>query len=311
MLQFLTRLFPLWAILFSTYAYWQPAWLATQKNLIVPCLMIIMFGMGMTLTAVDFARVLQRPLLILLGVLLQFLWMPLLAFLISGMLGLSTELTVGMVLVGSVAGGTASNVICYLARGDVALSISMTLVSTLVAVVATPLLTWVYVGQGVPVPVLDMLLSLLRIVLVPVTAGVLINQLLGQRIRAVQSLFPLLSVGAIVYVIGIIVALNAGRLADMGWILAVAVMMHNLGGLLSGYASARLLKQPPLICRTIAIEVGMQNSGLAVALASQYFTPASAIPGALFSIWHNLSGSILAAWWSRRTYDPESLPNIA
>ncbi len=299
MLTALTRLFPVWALLFSAYALWQPEWLSDQKSLIVPCLMLIMFGMGMTLTASDFAYVLRRPWLILLGVFLQFLWMPLLASMLSLALKLPQDLMVGMVLVGSVAGGTASNVICYLARGDVALSISMTLVSTLLAVVVTPALTWLYVGHGVSVPVLDMLLSLLKIVLFPVVVGMTVNRLFGRRMQAIQTLFPLLSVVAIVYVIGIIVALNAGGLAEMGITLALAVMLHNAGGLISGYGCARMLGQSPQVSRTIAIEVGMQNSGLAVALATQYFTAKAALPGALFSIWHNISGSLLAAWWSR------------
>lgn len=300
MIRSLTLLFPLWALLLSAFALWQPAWLAGQKALIVPCLVVIMFGMGMTLSPADFSRVLQRPWLILLGVMLQFLWMPLLAWLVSLSLRLPAEVMVGMVLVGSVSGGTASNVICYLAKGDVALSISMTLVSTLLAIVATPALTWFYVGQTVPVPVVDMLLSIVNIVLLPVLAGVLVNQFFRNRMQGIQQLFPLLSVAAIVYVIAIIVALNAGRLAEVGAMLVLAVVLHNLAGLASGYFSARLLGHSPVVCRTVAIEVGMQNSGLAVALASQYFTAPAALPGALFSIWHNLSGSALAAWWSRR-----------
>lgn len=303
MLQTLTRLFPVWALIFSTYAFFQPGLLSGQKAQIVPCLMVIMLGMGMTLSAADFKNVLARPQIILLGIGIQFLWMPLLALVISRTLSLPQDMLIGMVLVGSVAGGTASNVICYLAKADVALSISMTLVSTLVAVLVTPFLTWLYLGHSVEVPVLAMLAGLVKIVLLPVIMGVCVNQYLGKYILPVKDFFPLLSVIAIVYVIGIIVSLNVDRMSQVGWAVLMAVILHNLGGLLSGYASARILRQSPRVCRTIAIEVGMQNSGLAVALATQYFAPLAALPGALFSVWHNLSGSLLAFWWSRRSIE--------
>lgn len=300
MLNLITRLFPLWALLFSGMAVWQPQWFAGQQALIVPLLIIIMFGMGLTLRFDDVRRVLRQPSLVLLGVGLQYLWMPLLAWLVSTALALSPALTTGMVLVGSVAGGTASNVICYLANGDVALSIAMTLLSTLLAVLVTPLLTWLYVGQTVPVPVVAMLFSILKIVLLPVLAGLLLNQWAGQTLQRLQPLFPLISVLAIVYVIAVIVALNASRLPEVGGLLILAIAMHNGLGLLSGYWSARWLGCDQRQCRTIAIEVGMQNSGLAVALATAHFaSPLTALPGALFSIWHNLSGSMLAAWWRR------------
>lgn len=285
----------------SAVAWWRPEIFQGQKSLILPLLMVIMFGMGMTLRLDDFGRVLKQPRIVLIGVSLQFLWMPLLAWGLSLALNLSPALMVGMVLVGSVSGGTASNVICYLARGDVALSISMTLVSTLVAVVATPVLTWLYVGQTVPVPIISMLMSILQIVLLPVAVGVVLNQWAGERLRRLRPLFPLISTIAIVYVIAVIVALNATRLPEVGPALLLAILLHNGLGLISGYWSARWLGYDLRQCRTIAIEVGMQNSGLAVALASQHFSSAlSALPGALFSIWHNLSGSALAAWWGRR-----------
>ncbi len=259
-----------------------------------------MFGMGITLTWQSFKQVLKRPGMIGLGVLLQYLLMPLLAWLIAQRLGLPPYLLAGMVLVGACPGGTASNVVCYLARGDVALSITLTTVSTLLAIVATPLLTWLYVGQKVPVPVESMLLSIFKIVLLPVALGVVVNSLFGNRLKAVKHLFPLLSVLAIVVIIAIIVALNRSNLSSMGMGVALAVVLHNLSGLLFGYWIPRLMGQDQRTCRTLAIEVGMQNSGLGVALAVKYFSAAAALPGALFSIWHNLSGSMLAGYWSRR-----------
>jgi bile acid:Na+ symporter, BASS family len=296
----LTRLFPLWALLISILAYYRPLLFSDLKPAIVPLLGIVMFGMGVTLTWSDFRRVLSQFGTIGLGLLLQFLLMPLLAWSIAQILGLPLALMVGLVLVGACPGGTASNVVCYLARGDVALSITLTTVSTLLAIVATPLLTWLYVGQKVPVPIESMLLSILKIVLLPVTLGIVVNSLFGRRLKGIKHLFPLISVLAIVLIIAIIVALNSANLASMGLAVAIAVALHNLSGLLLGYWVPRLMGQEARICRTLAIEVGMQNSGLGVALAVKYFSAAAALPGALFSIWHNLSGSMLAGYWSRR-----------
>lgn len=300
MLYTLTRLFPFWALLLTSIAWYLPEPFREGKGLILPLLVVIMFGMGMTLTTADFRRVLQRPTVILLGVVLQYSVMPLLAFLLSRLLGLGPELTVGMVLVGASSGGTASNVITYLARGDVALSITLTMVSTLLAALLLPGLTWLYIGQVVPVPVEKMLLSVLQLVLVPVLLGVTINTLLGNKLHPLNRLFPLLSMSAIVLIIAIIVSLNHDNLAQMGPLLLLAVVLHNLGGMGIGYLLPRLLGHDVITCRTLAIEVGMQNSGLSVALAVKYFTVAAALPGAIFSIWHNLSGSLLAGWWARR-----------
>jgi BASS family bile acid:Na+ symporter len=227
--------------------------------------------------------------------------MPLAGWLCAVMLGLPPQLLVGIVLVGTCPGGTASNVICYLANGDVALSITLTLVSTLLAVVATPLLTLFYAGRVVPVPAFDMLLSILQVIVVPVVLGVLVNRVLRRRTAALQGFFRAVSVLSIVVIIAIIVALNREQLATAGAGLAIAVMVHNGAGLLGGYWLPRWLGRDGRECRTLAIEVGMQNSGLAVALAVKYFSATAALPGALFSVWHNLSGSLLAAWWSRQS----------
>lgn len=296
----ITALFPLWAVGFAALAYWQPQVFAGLARAIVPLLALVMFGMGITLSAQSFAEVARRPALVGLGVVLQFLLMPLLAWLIGALMALPPALLIGMVLVGSCPGGTASNVICYLARGDVALSITLTAVSTLLAVVATPLLTWVYVGARVPVPVADMLVSMLTIVIAPVLGGLLINRFWGRQLGHLKRMFPLLSVFAIALIIAIVVAIKRDQLAVLGPALAVAVMAHNVAGLGLGYWAARCLGLDGRTSRTLAIEVGMQNSGLAVALANQYFSAAAALPGALFSIWHNVSGSALAAYWTRR-----------
>ncbi len=296
----LTARFPYLAILVSAVAIYYPDYFVVLKPAIVPLLGLVMFGMGMTLTAQSFASVFKHPAPVALGVGLQFLLMPLIAWLVALVFRLPPQLTAGLVLVGACPGGTASNVVCYLARGNVALSITLTAISTLGAVFMTPVLTWLYVGETVPVPVGEMLLSILKIVILPVVLGVLVNTWLGSHLQRFKALFPAISVLAIGLIIAIIVAINRPQLATLIWPMVFAVMLHNLIGLAGGYWLPRWLGYDQTTCRTLAIEVGMQNSGLAVALASKYFSPAAALPGALFSIWHNVSGSTLAAWWSRR-----------
>ncbi len=298
--QFVTSRFPYIAILLSAVAAYWPEIFVPLKPAIVPLLGLVMFGMGMTLTFASFRRVLHMPAAVALGVGLQFLIMPLAAWLVALVLRLPPQLVAGMVLVGACPGGTASNVVCYLAKGNVALSITLTAVSTVAAVIMTPTLTWLYVGQTVPVPVVQMLLSILKIVIVPVTLGVLVNSWLGRHLHRFRAVFPAVSVLAIVLIIAIIVAVNEPQLGNLALPVIIAVMLHNLLGLAAGYWLPRWLGQDTSTCRTLAIEVGMQNSGLGVALAMKHFSATAALPGAVFSIWHNLSGATLAAHWGRK-----------
>jgi BASS family bile acid:Na+ symporter len=295
-----TALFPLGAIAVSLFSIYYPGVLAPWGKAIVPLLGVVMFGMGITLRPENFREVLRRPRLIGLGVVLQFGLMPLIAWAVGRALALPADLLVGVVLVGTCPGGTASNVICYLARGDVALSITLTTVSTLLAVLLTPAMTWLYIGQTVPVPVADMTLDIARVVILPVLAGMTLNHWLGKALQPVKHAFPYVSVAAIIVIIGIIVALNRPVLPSLALPVIAAVFWHNLLGLVGGYYLSGLFSRDARVRRTLAIEVGMQNSGLAVALANSYFPAVASLPGALFSIWHNISGSILAGWWSRR-----------
>lgn len=301
-----TFLFPVGAILITVLSYLHPQLLAPHSSFIVPLLGVVMLGMGMTLRYENFVEILKRPKLIAVGVGLQFLLMPLIAFLVSTVLGLEESLLIGLVLVGSCPGGTASNVICYLARGDVALSIILTTVSTLLAVILTPLLAWLYIGQRVPVPVIDMMLDIFKIIFLPVATGVLINHYLGERLHLVKRLFPFISVLAIILIIGIIMALTQPQLHLVALPVLTAVVWHNLTGLAAGFYVCRWLGYDDRTCRTIAIEVGMQNSGLGVALAKNYFSVLAALPGAVFSVWHNISGSIFAGYWTRKLEDIEA-----
>ncbi len=293
------RLFPLAAIVLSSIAYCYPLPFSEIKSSIIPLLSVVMFGMGMTLTWEHFLNAVRRPAIIALTVMIQFLLMPLFALLLSTSLGLSPQHMVGMVLVGSSAGGTASNVICYLARGDVALSVLLTMTSTLVAVVAMPSLSYLYLHQTVPVPFLDMLCGILQIVLLPVLIGTAINSAFSRFVDNVRPVLPLISAMAIVIIIAIIVGINQKSIAQTGATIVIAVVLHNLMGLTTGYFLPKLIGYDTKICRTVSIEVGMQNSGLSVALAIKYFSPMAALPGAIFSIWHNISGSFLAGYWAR------------
>ncbi len=294
-------LFPIWAILLSVVAYLNPEIFIPLKPSIIYLLAIVMFGMGITLKPKDFLQLAKLKTILLVGLALQFLIMPLAAWLISLGFSLTTPLLTGMVLVGACPGGTASNVICYLARGNVALSIALTTASTLLAVLATPLFTWLYLGQSVDVPLLRMMYTVLQVIVLPVSIGVLINYFFGERIAPITRFFPSVSVIFICIIIAIIAASNHTKLHSIAAIVVVAVMLHNFVGLLIGYLVSYLLGYDKTIRKTIAIEVGMQNSGLAVALAIEYFKPLAALPGAVFSIWHNLSGALLAVIWSKQT----------
>ena len=296
----LTTLFPLWAILLSGVAFFFSEPFSSLASWIIPLLAGVMFTMGLTLKAADFKRILQDPRPILVGILLQFILMPLLAVVLAKMFGLSNQLTAGLVLVGCCAGGTASNVISYLARADLALSISMTVCSTLVGVVATPLLTGFYLSTTINVDTIGMLASIIQIVLIPVLAGITLSHFFPELIRPLTPTLPAMSVLIILTIIAIVVALNSDSLLEVGALTLVAVVLHNLGGMCGGFYLSRLLGFDTRQSHTIAIEVGMQNSGLGVALALEFFSATAALPGALFSVWHNISGSLLASQWSRK-----------
>jgi BASS family bile acid:Na+ symporter len=291
--------FPGLALLFSFLAIQFPHWFTPLAGWIFTLLGIIMFTMGMTLKWIDFANLLKNPILIAFGVIVQFLFMPLLAWLVAGLLNLPLLLTTGLILVGSCPGGTASNVICYLSKGNVALSVTLTMITTLLAVIATPLLTWFYVGQSIDVPWLAMLLSLLKIVLLPVIVGIMVNTYLDFRLEPIKPFLPVISVLTIVIVIAIVIALNVDNVTQLTLPVTIAVIMHNLLGLLTGYVLSRWAGYDVQTARTLAIEIGIQNSGLGTALAVKYFGALAALPGVLFSIWQNLFGALLAQYWRR------------
>lgn len=266
-------------------------------------LMVIMFGMGLTLTLPDFAVVARRPWPIILGVLLQFIVMPLSALFVTWAFHLDPALAVGVILVGCAPGGTASNVVAYLAKGDVALSVAMTSVSTLLSPLVTPILTKYLAGQYMPVDAPAMAKSIMMIVFIPVVLGLIVRRLMPRFVATVLPALPWMSVLGISYAVLGLVGASSERILSGGLLVLAVVIVHNALGLGLGYGVARISGVGESAARTTAIEVGMQNSGLAAGLGAQYFTPEAAVPGAIFSVWHNVSGSALAAFFQRCPLD--------
>ena len=263
---------------------------------------VVMFGMGLTLNLHDFKIVFSRPKDVLIGCLAQFTIMPLLAWTLARLFSLDEPLALGVVLVGCCPGGTASNVITYLAKGDLALSVGMTGVSTMLAPLLTPLLTWMLAGKSVDVDVAGMLLSILWVVILPIIIGLLVKWLWPSFTERATDYLPAISSTTIALIVATVVAANAGKLMAGGLIIVLVVMLHNICGLSLGYLLGRLLRLSETKKRAIAIEVGMQNSGLASSLASLHFAayPLATIPGAVFSVWHNISGALIARLFAGR-----------
>jgi len=274
-------------------------------TVINPLLGVIMFGMGLTLNLKDFKIVFSRPKDVITGCLAQFTVMPLLAWGLARAFQLDEALALGVVLVGCCPGGTASNVITYLAKGDLALSVGMTGVSTVLAPVMTPLLVWLLAGKSVDVDVAGMLLSILWVVILPIVAGLIVKWLWPKFTERATDYLPAFSSVAIALIVAIIIAANASKLLAGGMVIILVVVLHNLCGLSLGWLIGRLLRLPDAKRKAISIEVGMQNSGLASSLATLHFAayPMATIPGAVFSVWHNISGAIVARLYAKTTKD--------
>lgn len=290
--------FVLWVLLGAAWGYLWPQTAAPMQDAIPGTLAAIMLGMGLTLAPKDVAdvRYAGRPLA--LGVALQFVVMPLAAWVLARLLGLPAAVAIGLILLGAAPGGTASNVVTFLARGDVALSVAMTTASTLLSPILTPWWVGVLAATWLKVEPWPLLLTTAQLVLVPVLLGAAIRAAWRPPLWVSEHALPLAAMAAIAWIVGVIVALNVERLFVLPLVI-VAVMLHNMVGLAAGYAVARLAGIGVPQRRAIAIEVGMQNSGLAVALALKHVGPEAALAGAIFSIWHNITGPALAALWRR------------
>lgn len=289
-------------LLSALAALFFPQWLATIPTKTINYMLgVVMFGMGLTLNLKDFEVVFSHPKDVFIGCLAQFTIMPLLAWVLSRLFGLDAALALGVVLVGCCPGGTASNVITYLAKGDLALSVGMTGVSTLLAPLLTPLLTWMLAGHQINVNMFSMFLSILWVVIVPIALGLIIKRLAPRFTDEAVDYLPAFSSLAIAAIVAIVIAASAEKLMVGGWLIILVVMLHNLFGLALGYSLGKVLRLPLPKRKAISIEVGMQNSGLASSLATMHFAayPMATIPGAIFSVWHNLSGAVIARIYAR------------
>ncbi|CAM4241593.1 sodium transporter [Bacillus manliponensis] len=301
------KYFAIWVVCIAVIAFMMPAPFLVFSGHITILLGIVMFGMGLTLKGVDFKIVVSKPLPVIIGVCAQFVIMPLVAFAIAHLLNLPPELAAGLVLLGSVPGGTSSNVIVYLAKGNVPLSIAMTSLSTLLAPIVTPAILLLLAGQWMPVDAKAMFLSIVQVIIVPIVLGAVVRKIFPHAVRQSVTVVPLISVVAIIIIVSGIIAANVNHIAASGLLVLGAVMLHNAFGFLLGYGTAFFLKLDESARRAISIEVGMQNSGLGVALATAHFGPLAVLPNVIAAVWHNIAGPILATFWSKKPVGDEEL----
>ncbi len=293
-------LFPLLVLLAGALGLLSPGSFTGGAEAVPYLLGVVMFCMGLTMTVPDFRSVVRRPWAVALGLAAQYLVMPGLGWLVAQGLGLSPQLAAGLILVGCSPGGTASNVVTYLARGDVALSVSVTSVSTFVAPLLTPPLTLFLAGEFLPVDTGSMVGDIVKTVLLPVLGGLLVRLLAGRAVERALPALPWLSTATIAVIVTIVVAGSAGTIKSAAALVFLAVVLHNGLGLALGYTVGRLSRLGEPAGRALAFEVGMQNSGLAASLAAAHFSPLAALPAAVFSVWHNVSGALAAAWFAHR-----------
>ncbi|KAB0652001.1 MAG: bile acid:sodium symporter family protein [Acinetobacter bohemicus] len=300
--QFIQKTFALWVVLFAGIALIVPEAFVWLKAYIIWMLGIIMFGMGMTMTVDDFKGVLHSPKAVVIGVVAQFMLMPGLAYLLCQLFQLPPAIAIGVILVGCCPGGTASNVITYMAKGNTALSVACTSVSTILAPILTPAVFYLLASQWIEINALSMLGSILQVVLFPIILGLIVRSVLKQKVETYIQVMPLISVLAIVAIVAAIIAGSKTQILESGLLILAVVALHNGLGYLLGFGASRLFKLPYADSKAIAIEVGMQNSGLGVALAAVHFaaSPITAVPSAIFSLWHNISGPALATYWASK-----------
>ncbi len=315
-----TLAFTAWVITFVLAGFCFPAAFISWgdfelKQLIVPLIQLIMFGMGATLAVSDFTRVFRMPWAVLIGIFLQFSIMPLLGFSLAKAFAFESSLAVGVILTGSCPGGVASNLMTYLSKGNVALSVTMTACSTLVAPIMTPLLMSMLAGTLVEIVFMDWVINIIKIVIVPIALGLIFNSVLrALKLRGawIDRCLSLIAMAGICFILGIIIADSRDKLLTIGIALVAAAILHNLAGYLLGYFGGRLAKLDESSCRTVAIEVGLQNGGMATALAINTLKdPLAALAPAVFGPWMNISGSMLASWWGARPPTAETDVELA
>ncbi|MBL6010421.1 bile acid:sodium symporter family transporter [Bacillus halotolerans] len=306
---FAGQTFGIWVIVFAVLGFSFPSLFSWISSYITIFLGIIMFGMGLTLQTDDFKELIRKPLYVIIGVIAQYTIMPLVAFGLAYGLHLPSEIAVGVILVGCCPGGTASNVMTFLAKGNTALSVAVTTISTLLAPILTPVLIMLFAKEWLPVSPGSLFISILQAVLIPIIAGLVVKIFFKKQVAKAVHALPLVSVIGIVAIVSAVVSGNRENLLQSGLLIFSVVILHNGFGYLLGFLCAKLLKMDYASQKAIAIEVGMQNSGLGAALATAHFSPLSAVPSAIFSVWHNLSGSLLATYWSKKGKNPKEDSN--
>lgn len=301
------KYFAFLVIIAAVLAYISPSSFVVFGGYVTILLGIVMFGMGLTLKPIDFKIVFTNPLPVIIGIITQFSIMPLVAFALAYLLKLPPELAAGLVLLGSVPGGTASNVMVYLAKGNVALSVAMTSLSTMMAPIMTPLLLYFLAGQWLPVNPSALFMSILQVIIIPIILGLIVQRFFPVIVEKGITVVPLISVFAILIIVSAVTAANAGNVASAGILVFIAVFLHNGFGLLLGYTVASIMGLSENDRRAISIEVGMQNSALGVTLATAHFSPLAALPSVWGAIWHNISGPILATYWANKAPKKEKI----
>lgn len=306
--KFMTNMMAVWVILLTVIALIYPnlfIWIAPYITILLG---VIMFTMGLTLSIDDFKEIFKQPIKVIVLALAQYLVMPIIAVSLVFLFNLPPEIAIGVILVGSSPGGTSSNVMTFLAKGNVALSVAATTVTTLLAPIVTPSLTLLLASTWLDISFSAMMVSILQVVLIPVLLGLGVGSLFRKQVDRVVDVLPMISMTGILGVMTAVSASNVDNILTSGLIILLVVILHNLLGYATGFLLGKIFKFNLADTKTISIEVGMQNSGLATALAVQHFEPVTALPGALFSVWHSLSGAVLANVFGKlKEKDPDTM----
>jgi BASS family bile acid:Na+ symporter len=299
-LSFYTRYFAAWVVLFGIVAYLRPGPFIALQDYNKLFFSLTMFGIGAVLQIEDFKRILQRPIIVLIGCCSQFTFMPLGAFLLAGAFGFSPELAAGLILTGSAPGAMASNVMSYIARADTAYSVSLTTVSTLLCPILTPALTLVLASSAMKVSFEAMMLDIIYMVILPLFVGFSVRHYFKEKLEKILPIFPAISVTFIIFICSLVIALNKDRLAEVTGVILAAGLILNIYGMLAGYAAGSVFRMSTYRRRTLSIEIGMQNAGLGVILAQEHLSDEAAIPAAFFVFVCIITASLMASLWQKR-----------
>ena len=302
---FLAKYVPLWVIISAIVAYMTPDSFRSYGSIISPCLSLIMLGMGLSMTPNDFKLIFTRPKDVIIGVLTVYICMPLVGMGVGKLLGLAPMLVVGLILLGCSPTGTTSNVMTFLAKGDKALSVTVSSISTMLAPVIMPLLLLLYAGTYLAVDGTALFISIIKIVIIPVLLGLIMHKIFAKQIPTILALVPLTTIIAIILIVLVVVSLNAERLQAIAPSAALAMVLYTFRGLAIGFLVSKVLRMPKEKGKAMTFVVGVQNTALAVALAVKYFDPVAALPAAVGVVWTTVCCSFIASLWGSKTAEDE------